>query len=110
MKAILKRPGKDAEVVEVENKTSVFEEMVGGEFWTMPYKHDVIFFCNKEDMKNGEKINFPFPFNVRDNIYGDVLFVGNGGHTFRGLREHEIDMVLKMLKKEKGEGESEKED
>lgn len=103
MRAILKKVGQAAEVVEVENKISVFEEMVGGEFWAMPFKHDVISLCNKEDMKKGEKINFPFLFNIIDNICGDVLFVGNGGHAFRGLREHEIDMVLKMMNQEKEE-------
>lgn len=97
VKAILKKVGHDAEVVEVENKICVFEEMVGGDFWTMPFASDVIFFCNKQVMQEGKEINFPIPYKEYDNVCGDVLFVGNGGHIFRGLTDGEINAVLGIL-------------
>jgi hypothetical protein len=97
MKAILKRPGNTAVVVEIENKISVFEEIVGGEFLTLPFVSDVLFLCNTKAQEEGKEKNFPFYRRQSEDIYGSALFVGNGGHNFRGLTDGEADAVLGIL-------------
>lgn len=97
MKAILKKPGKDAEIVEIEGKINVFEEIVGGEYLTLPFASDVLFLCNKKAQEEGTEKNFPFYYREGWDIYGPALFLANGGHTFRGLTDGEADAVLGIL-------------
>ena len=97
MKAILKRPGNPAVIVEIEGKNNVFEEIVGGEYLTLPFASDVMFLCNAKAQEEGKEKNFAFFYKKGEDIYGPALFLGNGGHTFRGLTDGEADAVLGIL-------------
>lgn len=106
MRVILKNVGKPAEVIDIENKISVFEEIVGGEFLTLPFASDVLFLCNAKAQEEGKEKNFPFYRRQSEDIYGPALFLGNGGHNFRGLTDGEADAVLGILNaKKEQEGE-----
>ncbi len=119
MKVVVKKVGKAAEVVEIENTLNAYQEAVGGHFQTVPFgalfvnfascgKGDmeeakaiegVILLCDEEGMLKNSPINFTMP--VYEGIRGDVVFVGDGVEDFRDLTDEEAEGVLRKLKEEK---------
>jgi len=78
MKAIIKKVGQLAEVVEIENTLKAMQTVVGGyiEIYPMPYdkKVDLVF---NEEGKFGLQPNVAFP-EINDILFGDILVVGVG--------------------------------
>lgn len=101
MKAILKKVGRDAEILEIENEFKALQETVGENIRVLPFMEDVILMCDEEGRIKEKAPNFTM--HVFGEIVGDVLFVGNAGEGFRGLTEKETDMVIKMMNQEKEE-------
>lgn len=118
MKAVVKKVGEPAEVVEIENTLKAYQDAVGGHFQTLPFgalfvnfascgKGDmeeakviegVILLCDEEGHIKNKPLNFEMP--IYDGIFGDVVFVGDGAEDFRDLTDEETEGVMKKLNKE----------
>ena len=90
MKVMIKKVGRDPEVVEINDELSVYQEIVGGYIEVFPLWDDILCICNEEGKLNGMLPNFTF---YSDVICGDVIFVSARGEDFVGLSDLQIDFL-----------------
>ena len=82
MRVVYKEPGKEPEIIEVENELKALQEKVGGyiETVTLPCKACVI--CNEE----GRLLGMPYNCTVFGvSLCGPILVAGVAGEEFKGL-------------------------
>ena len=97
IKILLKKVGKDPEVIEIRNTLEAKQKLVDGLIEVVPYD-DLLLICNEE----GKLLNMPpnliFGF---DYIAGDCFLIGDDYEhgDFRSLTEDEIKNYSKELKK-----------
>lgn len=95
MKVIVKKVGKEPEVVEINDDLSVYQEIVGGHIEVFPLWASILCICNEEGKLNGMLPNFWF---YNDMIHGDVIFISARGEDFVGLSDEQIDMLNVLFK------------
>ena len=89
MKVIRKLPGKEPELVEMDNTLEALQEAVGGYIETVTYAEDACLICNEEGHLLGLPYNTTLPiFKIR----GPALFVGTKGEEFCDVPEPEFLM------------------
>lgn len=93
--AVIKRVGKEGEIVTVNNELEDFQEIVKGYMEIYPLRNDILIICNEE----GKLMNLPVNFGIpcRDNyteyMVGDVVIVSNNGDEFGSLNEEQISFL-----------------
>ena len=95
MKALLKRVGQEAEVVEIENTLGALQSAVGGYIETLGVFPGIVAVVDEEGLL---KVKTP---NIAPNgilLVGDVVFVGVVGENFRSLTDEEVER-LKLYSK-----------
>ena len=81
MKIVIKEPGKNPRITEIENKLSALQEAVGGYIETVTLAEDCCIICNEEGRLQGLPYN---PDIRRDSICRDNPFCrGSGGQICR---------------------------
>lgn len=82
MKAIIKRPGEDAQIVELENTLDALQEAVGGGIEAVSLFTDAAIVCNRDGVAEDLGFNLRFcgvPF------FGPIVIVGTVEDIFRDL-------------------------
>lgn len=102
MKAILKKPRRNAQVVDVENTLDGIRSAIGGYFEALVFseEHNIIMICDESGKLKGLDFNFYlYGRNDRiiDEIVGNVLFVSAKGEDLRDLDENQIDYLMKYF-------------
>lgn len=90
MKVMIKKVGRDPEIIEIEDKLEVYQNIVGGYIEIFPMWDDILCVCNEEGKLNGMLPNFRY---YNDIICGDVIFISARGEDFVGLSDVQIDML-----------------
>ena len=97
IKILLKKVGKDPEVIEIRNTLEEKQRLVGGLIEVIPYD-DLLLICNEE----GKLLNLPpnliFEY---DYIAGDCFLAGDDFENgdFKSLTDEEIESYTKEFKK-----------
>lgn len=95
MKVIIKQPGKEPEVAEIENTLPALQQVVGGYIETVTLAADCCIICNEEGRLEGLPYNLTF---CGVSFVGPILVVGVDGDEFTGLNDRQIDWLLQQLK------------
>ena len=95
MKVIIKQPGKELEVAEIENTLPALQRAVGGYIETVTLATDCCIICNEEGRLEGLPYNLTF---CGVSFVGPILVVGVDEDEFTSLDEQQIDLLLKHLK------------
>lgn len=92
MKAILKRAGKNPQVIDIDNRLETLQEAVGGYIEYVRIDEEIIMLCDEcGKLKDDSVYNFHLG---RDCIVGDVLFVQSNGEDFADLSEKNIEEIM----------------
>ena len=76
MKVIVKKVGREPEVVEIEDKLEVYQEIVGGHIEVFHLWNDILCICNEEGKLNGMLPNIMYRGDI---ICGDIIFISARG-------------------------------
>lgn len=95
MKVIVKQPGKEPEVAEIENTLPALQRAVGGYIETVTLEADCCIICNEEGRLQGLPYNLTF---CGVSFVGTILVVGVAGDAFTGLDDRQIDFLIGNLK------------
>ncbi len=95
MKVIVKQPGKEPEVAEIENTLPALQRAVGGYIETVTLATDCCIICNEEGRLEGLPYNLTF---CGISFVGPILVVGVDGDEFTSLDDRQIDLLLQQLK------------
>lgn len=94
IRALVKEPGKDAEVRQVKNELKAFQELVGGFIEPLKFEHQSVLLCNEEGKLMGLPFNFPL---WNDIIVGTAVIVGTDGDSFTDVSDQTIAVFGKVL-------------
>ena len=95
MKVIIKQPGKEPEVAEIENTLPALQQVVGGYIETVTLAADCCIICNEEGRLEGQPYNLTF---CGVSFVGPILVVGIDVDEFSSLDKQQIDFLLQCLK------------
>lgn len=95
MKVMIKKVGREPEVVEIKDRLEVYQEIVGGHIEVFPLWDNILCICNEDGKLNGMLPNI---ICGNDVICGDIIFISARGEDFVGLSEIQIDMLNILLK------------
>jgi hypothetical protein len=93
IKILVKKPGKELEVREVEDKLKSYQEIVGGYIETIPVAENIILICNEEG------ILLDLPRNIVNShpFCGTVFFVRTEYENFVSLTDIDIKLLTSRL-------------
>lgn len=95
MKVMIKKVGRDPEVVEIKDELKVYQEIVGGHIEVIPLWDNILCICNEDGKMLGLFPNFKY---YNDIVVGDVIFISASGEDFVGLSDIQIDMLNVIFK------------
>ena len=99
MKALFKKPNMEAEVIELKDELSEYQDLVCGgiECVRMPNNSDLLMIVNDEGKLIGLSDNIKYG---NDTLNGNILVVGDDSEneSFRGLTDAEIQQTNKYFK------------
>ena len=95
MKVIIKQPGKEPEVAEIENTLPALQQVVGGYIETVTLATDCCIICNEEGRLEGLPYDLTF---CGVSFVGPILVVGIDGDECSSLDKQQIDFLLQCLK------------
>lgn len=82
MKAILKNPGEQPQIIDIDNTLEALQAAVGGYIETVTFASDACIVCNE----NGRHLGLPFNCKLLNKTFvGPVLIVGVDGDEFTDL-------------------------
>ena len=95
MKVIVKEPGADPEVRQVENTLAALQEIVGGPIEIVRYSPGISIICNEEGKIRHLERNFSFPREwLRIVIVGKALIAGMGkSGNYKSLTNSQIKLI-----------------
>lgn len=94
MKAILKEVGKKPKEVEIENALEALQKAVGGYIEPHNFDDGLVMLYNEEGKIKGLPVNFEMCWGY---IFGDVLFVQDGGDEFTDLSDKNKALVFECF-------------
>ena len=95
MKVIIKQPGKEPEVAEIENTLPALQRAVGGYIETVTLATDCCIICNEEGRLEGLPYNLTF---CGVSFVGPILVVGVDGDEFSSPDKKQIAFLPQCLK------------
>ena len=98
MKVVVKEPGKDPKIIELENELTPMQKLVGGYIQIVPLHGakpfpQVDLVCDEEGKFKGYPVNFTLPWG--DPVVGTVFFMRRNGGS---LSQGHIDQLMGLLK------------
>ncbi len=90
MLAVIKRPGEDPEMIEMENTLSAFQRAVGGYIETVQMSTRVLMMIDGEGRAKSLQPNIL-------GISGPIIFVGLDGNERVSLTEAEAEFLMDVL-------------
>lgn len=101
MKAILKEPGKEPRILEVESDHEALHEALGGYLEHIGIGRGIGILCDEDGRYKGPVVkgrptSLPYNFSLPDigPLVGPVLFVGESPDGFIGLDDEQISLVF----------------
>ena len=95
MKVVIKEPGRQAYVKEIENKLNVYQEIVGGYIEVLPLIKSLRIICNEEGKIKDLDPNI---FLDNDIIMGSIVVTAfDGIDDFRDLTSYELNLAFAIL-------------
>lgn len=94
MKGIIKEPGQNPRITEIENNLTALQEAVGGYIETVTLAKDCCIICNEEGRLQGLPYNLTFG---GISFVGTILFVGVVGDEFCSLSERKTNFLMQCL-------------
>lgn len=94
MKGIIKEPGQNPRITEIENNLTALQEAVGGYIETVTLARDCCIICNEEGRLQGLPYNMTFG---GISFVGTILFVGVAGDEFCSLSERKTNFLMQCL-------------
>lgn len=94
MKAILKEPGKKAEIIEIDNTLEVLQSLVGGWIEHISFIEGVGLIVNEEGLLRDMTPNFDYGWDV---IVGPAVFVGETGEEFTDITKDKEEKIMEFL-------------
>jgi hypothetical protein len=93
VKILVKEPGENLEIREVEDKLKSYQDIVGGYIETVSIAENLILVCNEEGLLLDLSINIVngHPF------CGTVFFVRTEGENFASLTDADIELISSGL-------------
>ena len=85
--AIIKEPGKPAELKEIPNTLEKLQEIVGGYIQAIPFDRESVLICDEEGKLKGYEVNFPL---WNDVIVGTCVIAGVDGEDLADVPEQTI--------------------
>lgn len=85
--AIIKEPGKPAEVKEIPNTLEKLQEIVGGYIQMIQFDRESALICDEEGKLKGYEVNFPL---WNDVIVGTCVIAGVDGEDLTDVPEQTI--------------------
>ena len=101
LRAIVKEPGKAAEIRTIPNTLEDLQEIVGGYIEVVRFAEDCAVIVNEEGKLQGLPANMWF---CGDILCGNVVFVGVTGDEFCGLSDSLVEILSGWLGEIKGVG------
>ena len=97
LRIVLKRVGKNPEVINIENTLKAKQRLVGGLIEIFPVTDDILLICNEEGKLDNLLPNLIFEY---DYIAGDCFFVGDDYKKgdFKSLTNQQIEEVKTICK------------
>lgn len=95
MRAIVKEPGKAAEIRDIKNELGEFQSIVDGWIESFKFVNGVDLIVNEEGRLRNMKPNFKFGWGV---VVGTAIFVGDAGTDFADITDEGIERVMDFLK------------
>ncbi|MBO7669866.1 MAG: DUF3846 domain-containing protein [Oscillospiraceae bacterium] len=90
MLCVIKQPGQDPEITEIDNTLRALQQAVGGYIETVRMGRSVIAIVNEEGRLIGLLPNVL-------GLVGPIVFLGDDGEEFRGLTEDEASWLMRLL-------------
>lgn len=87
MLCVVKKPGEDPEMKEIENTLEALQHEVGGYIECVMLCRGIICVINEESRLRGMEPNTL-------GLVGPVVFVGDAGDEFRALTEDEAEFLM----------------
>lgn len=94
MKAIIKEPGQNPRITEIENNLAALQGAVEGYIETVTLAKDCCIICNEEGRLQGLPYNLTFG---GISFVETVLFVGVAGDEFCNLSEKKTNFLMQCL-------------
>ena len=94
MIALKKEPGKNPEVIDIENTLQALQDEVGGYIEAVTIAADAVVICNEDGRLRGMEPNCTI---ARVDFVGPILVVGREGEEFCGLDPHVADRLADMF-------------
>lgn len=97
IKVVLVEPGKDPEIVEIDQTLKTLQKLVGGYIQVVyPWDDSAVLICNEE----GKMIGLtPNRYVKGDVIFGTFIVAGAGRDMFESLTEEQICKYTEMLRR-----------
>ena len=95
MRAIYKEPGKEAEVVHIDNDLETLQKLVGGYIEHLTFITGVGLIMNEEGKLTGMDPNFRYGY---DMVVGPAIFVGEEGEDFTDIADDKAMRVMEFLR------------
>ena len=96
MKAILKHPNSNPQIIEIDNTLDALQGAVGGYIEHVKLTDTVGIICNEDGKFNGSDPNFAVA-SMADVIMGTALFVGEGEEDFTDLNDADTAILMLLL-------------
>ena len=90
MLAVIKRPGEEPEMKEIDNTLTALQEIVEGYIETVRLNKEIVIVLNEEGRIRGMQPNVL-------GLVGPLVFVGHAGEEFRALTEREAEFLMDSL-------------
>ena len=100
IKIVLKKVGKEPEVIDIENTLDAKQELVDGLIEVARVTDDILLICNEEGKIDNLPPNLLFDY---DYIAGDCFFIGDDYENgdFKSLTDEQIEEVKEICRKRK---------
>lgn len=90
MLAVIKKPGEEPEMREIENTLQALQAIVDGPIETLRLSKSIVIIVNREGRLRGMQCNSL-------GLAGPMVCVGHAGEEFRGLTEADAEFLMDSL-------------
>jgi hypothetical protein len=90
MIVVTKKPNKKALLVEIENKLSELQRIVGGHIEIVQLTQKIVVICDDEGKLKGYEPNLKYGL---DTLVGTVIFAGVEGEEIKSLNDEQLVLV-----------------
>lgn len=97
LRILLKKVGKNPEVMNIENTLKAKQKLVNGLIEVVPITDEILLICNEEGKLNNLPPNLLFDY---DYIAGDCFFIGDDFENgdFKSLTDEQIIEIKELCK------------